>query len=279
MGNKHEKQVQSHSFADSSTPLGMLFDHGSDAVSAFLIAIQVLKILQVPLPVQLLALYIHVMSTYFCAMWSQYCVGHFRLGRINPVDEGLPAYALLSLIAIGVDLSFLADPHILGTYSEEIIYLLLLLLIPLIFFMCKDLFKNRKVPLSEAMFMPILYVVAGISILSVYLCVPKFEADVAYPFFYATMFFWSRNMICIQLNYITNQKYRVFNRGTVSFVSLCAIYCLFRRQLPISDCGYFVIMCVIEGVIFFEFVVRVLNEGAEILGIRIFSLKKRGKNI
>jgi hypothetical protein len=126
----------------------MLFDHGSDAVSAFLIAIQILKILQVPLPIQLLSLYIFVMSTYFCAMWSQYCVGFFRLGRINPVDEGLPVYALLSLIAVVVDLRFLTEPHILGTYSEEIIYLLVLLLLPLIFFMCKDLFKNRIAPLT-----------------------------------------------------------------------------------------------------------------------------------
>jgi hypothetical protein len=99
--------------------------------------------------------------------------------------------------------------------------------------------------------MPLLYVVGGISMLSVYVSVPKFDAEVAYPFFYAIMFFWSRNMISIQLNYIIKQKYQVFNWGTLSFIGFCLGYYLFRNQLPISDCLYFVVMCVIEGVIFF----------------------------
>jgi hypothetical protein len=228
----------------------MLFDHGSDAVSAFLITMQIQKILLVPLPVQLLVFYIFVMSTEFCAMWSQYCVGCFKLGRINPIDEGLPAYALLSLVPIVADLSFLADHHVLGTYSTEIVYPLLVLLLPLIFFMCKDIFKSRIVSFEEALFMPLLYIVAGASILAVYLSTPKFSGEVAYPFFYAIMFFWSRNMISIQLNYITKQKYHVFNRGTLSFVGLCGVYCFFRDQLPISDCTYFVAMCLIEGAIF-----------------------------
>lgn len=71
---------------DSSSPLGMLFDHGSDAVTAFLLGIQVMKILHAPFWLQILSAYAFVMSTYFCAMWGQYCVGYFKLGRVNPVD-------------------------------------------------------------------------------------------------------------------------------------------------------------------------------------------------
>lgn len=35
---------------------------------------------------------------YFAAMWSQYSIGYFRLGEINPVDEGLPCYALTVIL-------------------------------------------------------------------------------------------------------------------------------------------------------------------------------------
>jgi ethanolaminephosphotransferase len=117
MENKLEKQVSISHIIDSSSPLGMLFDHGSDAVAAFLISIQVLKILHAPFWIQLLSLYVFIMSTYFCAMWSQYCVGFFKLTRINPVDEGLPIYAIFCLIGTQVDLKILRQQHIIGTYS------------------------------------------------------------------------------------------------------------------------------------------------------------------
>ncbi len=96
----------------------MLFDHGSDAVTAFLLAIQVLKILKISYGLQLLSIFMFIMNTYFCAMWSQYCVGYFKLGRVNPVDEGLPFYAIMCLVATQFDLSQLSKHHIFGSYAE-----------------------------------------------------------------------------------------------------------------------------------------------------------------
>lgn len=96
-----------------------------------------------------------------------------------------------------------------------------------------------------------------------------------YAFAYSLTLMWSRNMINIQLQYITKQKYRVFNRGTLSFLVLCGFFVLFHNILGIDAYTYFVVLFVIQFIAFMEFVIRVLNEGAEILGIRIFSLKPR----
>jgi ethanolaminephosphotransferase len=95
----------------------MLFDHGSDAVTGFLLGVQVMKLLHLPYSFQLFGVYSFIMSLYFCAMWSQYCVGLFKLNRINPVDEGLPFYAICCFIATQLDLSFLEKEHIYGTYA------------------------------------------------------------------------------------------------------------------------------------------------------------------
>lgn len=95
----------------------MLFDHGSDAVSAFLLAVQVMKIVKISFGFQLVCIYALIMSTYFFAMWSQYSVGYFKLGRINPVDEGLPMYAIMCLIATQLDLSAVNQKHVYGTYA------------------------------------------------------------------------------------------------------------------------------------------------------------------
>lgn len=81
--------------------------------------------------------------------------------------------------------------------------------------------------------MPWLYVSCGVAILLVYLSIPVLDAPVFYSLFYSIMFMWSRNMINIQLQHITKQKYRVFNRGTLSFLVLCGFYVVFNRVFSI----------------------------------------------
>lgn len=76
-------------------------------------------------------------------MWSQYSVGYFKLGRVNPVDEGLPLYALFCLMATQIDFT---TYHIVGTYGEEFIYFLFVVCIPQNIYMVKDIMKNRIIP-------------------------------------------------------------------------------------------------------------------------------------
>lgn len=84
------------------------------------------------------------------------------------------------------------------------------------------------------LFIPLLYISAGIAIYVVHLSVPGMTAGAFYPFFYSIMFFWSRNMINIQLYHITKQKYRVFNRGTLSFLISCGFYAAFHQMLNLN---------------------------------------------
>ena len=85
----------------------MLFDHGTDAVIAFFIGLQAMKILHLDYNYQIIMVPLFFMTQYFCAMWSQYCVGFFKLGRINPVDEGLPLYALMFILSSFMNLSIM----------------------------------------------------------------------------------------------------------------------------------------------------------------------------
>lgn len=71
---------------ESSSPLGMIFDHGTDAFAAFLVGLEAMKMMHVSYTFQLVMVPVFFMTQYFCAMWSQYCIGCFKLGRINPVD-------------------------------------------------------------------------------------------------------------------------------------------------------------------------------------------------
>jgi hypothetical protein len=65
----------------------MLFDHGTDSIAAFFMAIQFLTIIQIKNEnIFVLVNFVFVMLIFFSALWHQYSTGVFKLGRVNPVD-------------------------------------------------------------------------------------------------------------------------------------------------------------------------------------------------
>jgi len=77
----------------------MLFDHGVDSLVSFMITLQILEIIRMRnFNIIIFVVFLFIMAVFFSALWNQYSTGVFKLGRINPVDEGLPAYALGSLL-------------------------------------------------------------------------------------------------------------------------------------------------------------------------------------
>ena len=96
----------------------MLFDHGSDVFAGFLLAGQTIKMFKLEGATGIIGVFWFIQSIFFLAMWMQYSIGFFRLGRLNPVDEGLPMYALLAIIMSFIDRTHIGDYHIYGTYGQ-----------------------------------------------------------------------------------------------------------------------------------------------------------------
>jgi hypothetical protein len=81
----------------------MLFDHGVDSLVSFMLTFQFLEIIRVKnFNIIIPVVFIFIMATFFSALLNQYSTGVFRLGRINPVDEGLPTLALIAILFIFV---------------------------------------------------------------------------------------------------------------------------------------------------------------------------------
>ena len=49
------------------------------------------------------------------------------------------------------------------------------------------------------------------------------------------MFFWARNMILIQLYFITKQKYKVFNRGTNTYLLSFILYIVLSKLIDVKS--------------------------------------------
>ena len=194
-------------------------------------------------------------------MWMQYSIGFFRLGRINPVDEGLPSYALLAFILAFIDKSQFANYHIFGTVGEEFIICLVPLLMAQLFMMGKFILKKAVRPRNEVLSVLWLYFSTALSLISIFIIDNKIYEKAFYEIYYMMLFMWARNMILIQLYFITKQKYKVFNRGTNLFLFALISYMVFGHFIPCEASTYFLIFCILQALVFMEFVVAVLKEG------------------
>jgi hypothetical protein len=187
------------------------------------------------------------MLVYFSAMWSQYSTGYFRLGRINPVDEGLPGYALASLANIFLPDNFWNQKSMFSNYNYNLLYVLAILLVLIIYYMIKDIFKNAirsSKDILRALMLPISF---GTMLFLLKLLKPEVFLKASLPLSYVLMFTWSRNMIEIQVYFVTKQEFKPFNLGTLTFLISSSLF-LFLNIDPIT---YFWVIAAISTSVFF----------------------------
>lgn len=85
----------------TSSPLGMLMDHGCDAFGMSFIVLAVCSIIMLKDPATILyTAQAGVMFTFWASVWAQYhSNGIMILGKVNAVDDGIPLISLLAVIS------------------------------------------------------------------------------------------------------------------------------------------------------------------------------------
>lgn len=101
-----------------------------------------------------------------------------------------------------------------------------------------------------------LLILTGIALFIVFLFDPvTYYTKNGLQVYYSLLFFWSRNMIEIQLYYISEQKFKVYNRGTNIFMFFFLGYLLWGNflltQFGITAQTYFWFALVINAAVFF----------------------------
>ena len=83
---------------------------------------------------------------------------------------------------------------------------------------------------------------------------------------------WARNMILIQLCSVTQQKYHVFNRGTIFFLIANICFVISSRVTNFNPQHYYLAVLIIQFYLFIEFVYSAFTQIARVLGIKIFRI-------
>ena len=92
----------------NSTPLGMILDHGCDALGILFLTLGVGKVIMLPdFELYLSVFSMGVATTFYLSAWCQYhSQGIMVLGKFNAPDDGIPAVWMMAFISsiIGQDI-------------------------------------------------------------------------------------------------------------------------------------------------------------------------------
>jgi len=91
-----------------------------------------------------------------------------------------------------------------------------------------------------------------------------------FRFFYALTFFWTRNIIYMQICAVCNTTFKVLNIGTVSYL-VCLLFMAFA---PIKENlgNFLTFVLILQGLLLLELILSFLNQATEILQIKFFSI-------
>ena len=110
----------------------------------------------------------------------------------------------------------------------------------IIYFMVKDNFKNAVRPhadIKRALLLPVAY---AFTLTLLKILRPEAFVEAYRPICYLLMFTWSRNMIEIQVYFVTKQVFNPFNLGTVTFLASTSL--LFLLPLPITTVAWLAVL-------------------------------------
>ena len=82
----------------SSSPLGMMFDHGCDALGSPLSLCNMMALVQSKSPTMTIVCMLIVLTGFYIATYETYYIGGLFLGKINPVTDGSVAITILYII-------------------------------------------------------------------------------------------------------------------------------------------------------------------------------------
>lgn len=84
----------------NSTPLGMIMDHGCDALGVICLTAGMARVLCVDNPYLFIWTFISIISSFYISAWCQYWSnGIMILGTVNGVDDGIPVIWMTALIS------------------------------------------------------------------------------------------------------------------------------------------------------------------------------------
>ena len=269
----------------SSSPLGLLVDHGTDACTTFFITCGLGAILCLNTTYQYILLWIMIIVPFYLNNWEEYITGIMSLPFINGINEGTFIIIFLECLVGTIGYDFLLR-KIDFLFLEQIQFNVFISSIACgagIFFGFISLLKIHKLDTVTKKLnalidvFPFIYFLSGFFSI-IYLTESKINKNYPQLLLVSFGFQFAKMMGLLQLAHLTGTRYMPYNLGFV-LPNLCyiihsLIYFVIRQYkiLYLSIDDLIIIFSIVNFLSWAHFVYFCSDEMCKILGIFRFKL-------
>ena len=270
----------------SSSPLGLLFDHGTDACTTFFITCGLGAILALETIYQYILLWIMIIVPFYLNNWEEYITGVMSLPIINGINEGTFIIVFLECLTgcIGQDYLNKKEYIIFGKHILFNTFISSLACGAGIFFGIISIFKVRQLESKEKRInalidvFPFIYFLAGFFCI-IYLTDSKISENYPQLLLVSFGFQFAKMLGLLQLAHLMGIRYNPYNLVFV-LPNLCyIIHSIFyyfsknQRILYFTIDDLIIIFSIVNFLSWLHFVYFCSDEMCKILGIYRFKIK------
>ena len=270
----------------SSSPLGLLFDHGTDACTTFFITCGLGAILALETIYQYILLWIMIIVPFYLNNWEEYVTGVMSLPIINGINEGTFVIVFLECLTgcIGQDYLNKKEYIIFGKHILFNTFISSLACGAGIFFGIISILKVRQLESKEKRInslidvFPFIYFLAGFFCI-IYLTDSKISENYPQLLLVSFGFQFAKMLGLLQLSHLMGIRYNPYNLVFI-LPNLCyIIHSIFyyfsknQRILYFTIDDLIIIFSIVNFLSWLHFVYFCSDEMCKILGIYRFKIK------
>ena len=270
----------------SSSPLGLLVDHGTDACTTFFITCGLGAILALETIYQYILLWIMIIVPFYLNNWEEYVTGVMSLPIINGINEGTFVIVFLECLTgcIGQDYLNKKEYIIFGKHILFNTFISSLACGAGIFFGIISIFKVRQLESKEKRInalidvFPFIYYLAGFFCI-IYLTDSKISENYPQLLLVSFGFQFAKMLGLLQLSHLMGIRYNPYNLVFI-LPNLCyIIHSIFyyfsknQRILFFTIDDLIIVFSIVNFLSWLHFVYFCSEEMCKILGIYRFKIK------
>ena len=270
----------------SSSPLGLLFDHGTDACTTFFITCGLGAILALETIYQYILLWIMIIVPFYLNNWEEYVTGVMSLPIINGINEGTFVIVFLECLTgcIGQDYLNKKEYIIFGKHILFNTFISSLACGAGIFFGIISIFKVRQLESKEKRINALIDVFPFIYFLAGFFCIilltdSKISENYPQLLLVSFGFQFAKMLGLLQLSHLMGIRYNPYNLVFI-LPNLCyIIHSIFyyfsknQRILYFTIDDLIIIFSIVNFLSWLHFVYFCSDEMCKILGIYRFKIK------
>jgi ethanolaminephosphotransferase len=270
----------------SSSPLGLLFDHGTDACTTFFITCGLGAILALETIYQYILLWIMIIVPFYLNNWEEYVTGVMSLPIINGINEGTFIIVFLECLTgcIGQDYLNKKEYIIFGKHILFNTFISSLACGAGIFFGIISIFKVRQLESKEKRInalidiFPFIYFLAGFFCI-IYLTDSKISENYPQLLLVSFGFQFAKMLGLLQLAHLMGVRYNPYNLvfilPNLCYIihSICYHFSKNQRILYFTIDDLIIIFSIVNFLSWLHFVYFCSDEMCKILGIYRFKIK------